>query len=269
MASPVTYRNVGGDWIPMKKASGFTLVELLVVIGIIALLIAILMPALAKARIAAVCTQCMSNRRQLMTAFIQYTFDNNNRMPPQDCSDTQPVSGNYPWYTNRYLGRYLNNTKIPTAANGYPSTCNNSWLLICPALLTSPNVEGLGIGINGAWNNGMLVTGPGSRSNVYTQIIRPADTIMFVDVMYDNSGYRAYIMEQLYQGDTGDPGDTARSWSGSNRCVAYRHGKQTVVGFADGHAEAFVSQFEDSESNQKNQGLHKAFVEKIVKYKAQ
>jgi prepilin-type N-terminal cleavage/methylation domain-containing protein len=60
------------------RSEGFTLVELLVVIGIIALLIAILLPALRGAREQANRTKCMANHKQLMTAFLMYT--NENRM---------------------------------------------------------------------------------------------------------------------------------------------------------------------------------------------
>lgn len=65
----------------VRGTVGFTLVELLVVIGIIALLISILLPALGKAQMAAKRTQCMSNMRQLAMAIVSFANDHKGVMP--------------------------------------------------------------------------------------------------------------------------------------------------------------------------------------------
>jgi prepilin-type N-terminal cleavage/methylation domain-containing protein len=81
----------------LKK--GFTLVELLVVIGIIALLIAILLPALQRARETAQRTVCESNMRQIILATIMYTNENHLFLPFPNWRTKEIASAKYPYQT--------------------------------------------------------------------------------------------------------------------------------------------------------------------------
>jgi prepilin-type N-terminal cleavage/methylation domain-containing protein len=77
----------------MRKTKGFTLVELLVVIGIVAVLIAILLPALNKARESAKLVTCSSQLRQVALATINYAIENRDAIPPWAKDDGSP------WFT--------------------------------------------------------------------------------------------------------------------------------------------------------------------------
>ncbi len=91
--------------VPIRRRA-FTLVELLVVIGIIAVLIAILLPSLKKARDAANRVGCMSNMRQIITATLNYVNDNDGYLPGPN------------WGTNLMPGW------LYTLPNGLPASVN-------------------------------------------------------------------------------------------------------------------------------------------------
>ena len=95
---------------PKSIRPGFTLIELLVVIAIIAILAALLLPAISRAKEAGKSAACISNLRQGGAAVQMYVHDNNNRLPF--------IQDQFPGVTNQYAGpevvlsNYLGNPNI-------------------------------------------------------------------------------------------------------------------------------------------------------------
>jgi prepilin-type N-terminal cleavage/methylation domain-containing protein/prepilin-type processing-associated H-X9-DG protein len=106
---------------------GFTLVELLVVIGIIALLISILLPVVSEARTRAKEITCQSNVRQICACLFAYAA-NSRSFPPN--TTTPSPSGQY-WYDDYHIGKALG--KYGNTLGSYqPSLASPDPTILCP-----------------------------------------------------------------------------------------------------------------------------------------
>jgi prepilin-type N-terminal cleavage/methylation domain-containing protein/prepilin-type processing-associated H-X9-DG protein len=97
---------------------GFTLIELLVVIAIIAILAAMLLPALSKTKTKAVQTQCLSNLKQLNLAMVLYCGDNRDRTPGPDSVPNQDI-----WWWYKELDRQYAGVKGASGSNDMVFHC--------------------------------------------------------------------------------------------------------------------------------------------------
>src|SRR5689334_13471399 len=179
---------------------GFTLVELLVVIGIIAVLIAILLPALSRARESANRTACLSNMRQIGMAFVLYLNDSKDFFPrpavvvtKEDWIYWQPVSPPRDPNDGRlvpYLGgkfipklfRCPSDSELNAHRNGYKFsyTVNETICRHVNALSGNPGKHGMNPG-KAAGDNSPADSPRTPYTLKRSQIVRPSEKIFMID----------------------------------------------------------------------------------------
>jgi prepilin-type N-terminal cleavage/methylation domain-containing protein/prepilin-type processing-associated H-X9-DG protein len=117
----------------MRHDRGFTLIELLVVISIIAILAAMLLPAIGLVRQAANATRCQSNLRQFGIAGSAYSADWEGLVLPCEGRGTTGPTSTIKWYTN--VIEYLDSDPDGNAATHEEFTATNTRLIVraCPA----------------------------------------------------------------------------------------------------------------------------------------
>jgi prepilin-type N-terminal cleavage/methylation domain-containing protein/prepilin-type processing-associated H-X9-DG protein len=120
---------------PLRRnltANGFTLVEMLVVMGIIALLAALLLPALGRGKSAAQRIQCVNHLRQLFIAFELRVSENDGLMPSPNSSTNRWPTQLYQYYSNLRILRCPRDSRAndpATATNSVPDLAPRSFLM--------------------------------------------------------------------------------------------------------------------------------------------
>jgi prepilin-type N-terminal cleavage/methylation domain-containing protein len=149
-----------------RSHAGFTLVELLVVIGIIAILIAILLPALQRAKEQSNAVKCQNNMKQLVTAFLLFAHDNKGHLPGNRQESTRMTGANA-WKACFLFGNYnaaQNSNYIYAPQNGTIWKYVKSYdIYRCPSLPGSFARPGSGVVTNSRFDVAMPMLWPGAK----------------------------------------------------------------------------------------------------------
>jgi prepilin-type N-terminal cleavage/methylation domain-containing protein/prepilin-type processing-associated H-X9-DG protein len=216
------------------RGSAFTLVELLVVIGIIAVLIAILLPTLGRAREQASAVTCQSNMRQLGVAFVMYSTQNAGQLP--NASSAWPNGSWRKVWIHQLMDAKLVTPNGSYSGNEFPNmqqadvvTAPSSRIVRCPS---DPRQQGDSFwGAQFSYAPGLYLLGYRDARHItkMTRFRRASEVVLLAETYWGNANFNPFFLDP-----EGAPwGDSRFGWD-----VRHQQGASINLAFMDGSVRA-------------------------------